>query len=105
MSSHVPVVPNEGSESYCNVPEGLVDRYGFIVNDPANIVQQSQAANVKEKNRLKKWRSMVGAGGHDWNAYVSKHPVKVKRRIRKGIPDALRGLVWQLLSGLSLFLI
>jgi hypothetical protein len=23
----------------------------------------------------------------------------VKRRIRKGIPDCLRGLVWQLISG------
>ena len=42
---------------------------------------------------------MVGAGGVDWQEYLNKHPVKVKRRIRKGIPDALRGLVWQLLSG------
>jgi len=45
---------------------------------------------------------MVGAGGADWEAYLNKHPAKIKRRIRKGIPDALRGLVWQLLSGITL---
>lgn len=27
------------------------------------------------------------------------HPSKVQRRVRKGVPDQLRGLVWQLLSG------
>lgn len=54
---------------------------------------------LQEKGRLRKWRHMVGAGGLDWQDYLNKHPAKVKRRIRKGIPDALRGLVWQLLSG------
>lgn len=42
---------------------------------------------------------MIGAGGVDWQDYLNKHPAKVKRRIRKGIPDALRGIAWQLLSG------
>ncbi|KAK4406794.1 Ecotropic viral integration site 5 protein [Sesamum angolense] len=42
---------------------------------------------------------MVGVGGSDWNHYVGRKPHVVKRRIRKGIPDCLRGLVWQLISG------
>jgi hypothetical protein len=32
-------------------------------------------------------------------AYWAAKPHKVKRRVRKGVPDEFRGLVWQLLSG------
>ncbi|RVW44761.1 Ecotropic viral integration site 5-like [Vitis vinifera] len=42
---------------------------------------------------------MIGIGGSDWKHYVRRKPNVVKRRIRKGIPDCLRGLVWQLISG------
>lgn len=42
---------------------------------------------------------MIGAGGMEWKHYCKKKPLVVKRRIRKGIPDCLRGLVWQLVSG------
>lgn len=42
---------------------------------------------------------MIGVGGSDWKHYVRRKPHVVKRRIRKGIPDCLRGLVWQLISG------
>ena len=48
---------------------------------------------------MTKWRKMIGAGGSDWKHYVRRKPNIVKRRIRKGIPDCLRGLVWQLISG------
>ena len=41
----------------------------------------------------------VGAGGADWRNYLARHPAIVKRRVRKGIPDCLRGVAWQLLSG------
>jgi hypothetical protein len=42
---------------------------------------------------------MIGVGGSDWKHYVRRKPHVVKRRIRKGIPDCLRGLVWQSISG------
>lgn len=45
------------------------------------------------------WHAITGTGGMDWRAYVKAHPSKVQRRVRKGVPDQLRGLVWQLLSG------
>ena len=42
---------------------------------------------------------LAGAGGQDWKAYLARSPRKVQRRVRKGIPDQLRGLAWQLISG------
>jgi hypothetical protein len=54
---------------------------------------------IKEGRRVRKWRKMIGVGGSDWKHYLRKKPYVVKRRIRKGIPDCLRGLVWQLISG------
>ena len=53
----------------------------------------------REERRVRKWRKMIGAGGSDWKHYVRRKPHVVKRRVRKGIPDCLRGLVWQLISG------
>lgn len=40
-----------------------------------------------------------GVGGADWRHYLARHPLQVKKRVRKGIPDALRGMAWQVLSG------
>jgi hypothetical protein len=54
---------------------------------------------LREERRLRKWRKMIGVGGTDWKHYVRRKPLVVKRRVRKGIPDCLRGLVWQLISG------
>ncbi|KAL0291818.1 UNVERIFIED_CONTAM: EVI5-like protein [Sesamum calycinum] len=54
---------------------------------------------LREERRIRKWRKMIGVGGSDWKHYVRRKPHVVKRRIRKGIPDCLRGLVWQLISG------
>ena len=56
-------------------------------------------AIYREERRVRKWRKMIGVGGSDWKHYVRRKPHVVKRRIRKGIPDCLRGLVWQLISG------
>jgi len=55
--------------------------------------------SFREEKRVTKWRKMIGTGGSDWKHYVRRKPHVVKRRIRKGIPDCLRGLVWQLISG------
>lgn len=43
--------------------------------------------------------TLAGAGGADWKAYLARNPAQVKRRVRKGIPNALRSMAWQLLSG------
>eukprot|EP00210_Caulerpa_lentillifera_P001042 g1005.t1 len=87
----------------CPIPDETItiDKFGFIVRDGESSFLSTDITQdpTKEKNRLKKWRNMVGTRGNDWERYRQKHNSKVKRRIRKGIPDTLRGLVWQLLSG------
>ena len=55
--------------------------------------------NTSSSSRLTKPMLAVGTGNSDWKHYASKHAVKVKSRVRKGIPDRLRGVAWQLLSG------
>ncbi|KAK7851133.1 evi5-like protein [Quercus suber] len=85
-------------------PPALLDRFGFIKpelnNSPDGLAKgRSANENEREERRIRKWRKMIGVGGSDWKHYVKRKPHVVKRRIRKGIPDCLRGLVWQLISG------
>ncbi|CAL4998615.1 unnamed protein product [Urochloa decumbens] len=77
---------------------------GFQKADPHRIakgafVLLSFCCYHREERSIRKWRKMIGVGGNDWKHYVRRNPHVVKRRIRKGIPDCLRGLVWQLISG------
>lgn len=53
----------------------------------------------REQRHVAKWRHMLGASAGDFEAYCAVKLSKVKRRVRKGIPDEFRGYVWQLLSG------
>ncbi|CAL5325968.1 unnamed protein product [Camellia sinensis] len=90
------------------VPPVRVDRFGFVKqelsNSPEGIAKNRSAFEherqlTREERRIRKWRKMIGVGGSDWKHYMRRKPHVVKRRIRKGIPDCLRGLVWQLISG------
>ncbi|XP_015648338.1 uncharacterized protein [Oryza sativa Japonica Group] len=87
-------------------PSRPVDRFGFIKPEQGTSpdgISKSKFIHERERERdgrrIKKWRKMIGVGGSDWKHYVRRNPHVVKRRIRKGIPDCLRGLVWQLISG------
>ncbi|CAM8987393.1 unnamed protein product [Rhodiola kirilowii] len=74
-----------------------VDRFGLLKQKQNGAPEDSNKS--REKQRIRKWRKMIGVGGIDWKHYIRRKPHVVKRRIRKGIPDCLRGLVWQLISG------
>ncbi|KAI4320341.1 hypothetical protein MLD38_033836 [Melastoma candidum] len=82
-----------------------VDRFGFVKLDVGNnipeavVKDRSVFERERDERRLRKWRKMIGVNGSDWKHYVRRKPNVVKSRIRKGIPDCLRGLVWQLISG------
>ncbi|KAG9138194.1 hypothetical protein Leryth_001417 [Lithospermum erythrorhizon] len=80
-----------------------VDGFGFVKqegNSPDKLSRsRSGLEHKREERRIRKWRKMIGVGGSDWKHYARRKPNVVKRRIRKGIPDCLRGLVWQLISG------
>lgn len=64
------------------------------------------ATNKKEQKRLKrsiwlenkrslKWLVMC----ENWAEWSTKRRKTVKRRVRKGVPDAMRGQMWQVFSG------
>lgn len=61
------------------------------------------ALSTKGSKKLRKWRKMLErCPTHtQWKAYISapKNKRKFTRRVRKGIPDELRGIVWPLVSG------
>lgn len=75
----------------------VTDRYGFIHDQPLPTVTDSVEAKQKalELERTQKWLKMT----KKWNKYFPGE--KVARRVYKGIPDRLRGVVWSLLLGVT----
>ncbi|PNH07551.1 Autolysin [Tetrabaena socialis] len=59
----------------------------------------AEAAIQQQLSRVRKWRKMLGPSGADLAAYRARRPAKLKQRIRKGVPEQLRGLAWHVLSG------
>lgn len=84
-------------------PPGNYDRYGFSVGEAvaSDAVlffrsAKSRTAQVeKEMQRVGKWLEMM----NDWERWKSKRGAKIRGRIRKGIPDRVRGKAWQLIAG------
>lgn len=78
-----------------------LDRYGFIVtqDEAASKSKRTSAQVRRDQRHVHKWRRMLGSSREDFEAYWASRPKKVKQRVRKGIPDEFRGLVWQYLSG------
>ena len=77
----------------------LVDRYGFYVSDDFHTSLLVSAQEViqrkgKEAERTTKWIKMVKG----WDKVIINRQEKLKRRVRKGIPDHVRGFVWTKLS-------
>lgn len=69
-----------------------VDRYGFIQKDI-----KLTNSDIEQK-RIKKWLKMI----REWNQLPNGTlPLKLEKRIKKGIPDSLRGEVWRRLLGIA----
>ena len=77
------------------------DRYGFYITDVSRvaILSTSEAKKYaeKEQERIKKWVKMI----NNWDISLTKKADKLKRRIRKGIPDPCRGEVWAKLAHIN----
>ncbi|CAM9410414.1 unnamed protein product, partial [Chrysoparadoxa australica] len=77
----------------------LTDQYGFFVTSErigCKVPEKtSEFRRKKEESRVAKWESMRA----NWSRTQTRDSVRLKRRVRKGIPDQLRADTWQLLSG------
>ncbi|UYV80355.1 RN-tre [Cordylochernes scorpioides] len=69
----------------------VTDRYGFIHNYhlPEKLTNHEAKVRELESERLVKWLKMI----KNWPKYVNSD--KLKRRIYKGIPNAVRGEIWE----------
>ncbi len=79
--------------------ESRKDKFGFIPGDRFHqslLITESELMLRREKEieRTKKWLKMI----NNWEFTTTRRQAKLKRRIRKGIPDALRMKVWYDLS-------
>ena len=76
----------------------LLDRYGFIIS-AEDLIRNPVTLDMArlENAQLKKWRRRV-ATARMWQEYAARKPVKLKVKIRQGIPEAVRGFVWKLLA-------
>ena len=67
------------------------DKYGFTNNNNENENNKDDIKLLsKENERLKKWLEIIPY----FENYRKKNKKKLKRKIRKGIPDSLRGEIW-----------
>ena len=82
-----------------------VDRWGNIrrdeVQEPPTPEERARAAAARRKQLLldqereSKWVKMVA----NWDRTMRKRSEKIKRRIRKGLPDSMRAAVWPRFTG------
>ncbi|KAG6590888.1 EVI5-like protein [Phytophthora cinnamomi] len=91
-------------------PMAPIDRYGFLVTDKRYNGGQTSPNAYKhavwlENRRTQKWVKMIGKQLEDWEVCQLRHAGTLKKRIRKGIPEALRGRVWSHLAGSSQMLL
>eukprot|EP00118_Oscarella_pearsei_P014880 m.130245 g.130245 ORF g.130245 m.130245 type:complete len:264 (+) comp38014_c0_seq5:25-816(+) len=78
------------------VDEPPTDRFGFYRPQKEDLYRGVPVPDEKlVRKRETKWREML----EKWNAWMKSRFKKVKMRCRKGIPQSLRGMAWQYLSG------
>jgi hypothetical protein len=81
------------------------NRYGFFLSSTQSescqlSEKETERRRKKEDEREKKWIKMC----KNMSKYERRKPAKLKRRIRKGIPDRLRGKVWNMIGGVNDFM-
>ncbi|CAM9152427.1 unnamed protein product [Ectocarpus sp. 13 AM-2016] len=81
-------------------PKERTDRFGFFVTSERremNLAPRiAEARRLKEHKRTEKWRMMMG-NFDNWRS--GRKASRLRKRVRKGIPDCVRGKVWQMMMG------
>ncbi|ETO23916.1 TBC domain containing protein, partial [Reticulomyxa filosa] len=82
-----------------------VDTYGFKIPEEESKrrleeihTEEHKVKIRKENERVKKWLFMLE---HEQQFFHGNRKSKLKARIRKGIPNAVRGRVWKRLVGVD----
>ncbi|XP_068694780.1 EVI5-like protein isoform X1 [Montipora foliosa] len=100
------------SKALTTIPDGSLSPTGSIINkrwsscsagsnsiDGASADFPETPDNFEEvcveADSYHQWGQLIG----NWNDALRKRPKFVQDMVRRGIPNALRGMVWQLLSG------
>lgn len=74
-----------------------VDHFGFVVKGTDELKKDVtiDKSKIKRDNaRVEKWRNMMPK----LETMIEKRDIKLKTRIRKGIPESFRGKVWPMLA-------
>ena len=89
------------TEDEAEVP---LNRFGFQIDaeEADGLVELEGARRKKALAKLRsreiKWRNML----QEWPKYSTTNKKKLRERVRKGIPNSLRGIVWRhLLLGME----
>jgi len=78
----------------------MVDANGFFPGEDDDNMEEQQPKVSPEQRRQRlrreeKWSKMIT----EWDRIVEHDPRLLQRRVRKGVPDCLRGTVWPRLAG------
>ncbi|XP_071943233.1 USP6 N-terminal-like protein isoform X2 [Antedon mediterranea] len=75
----------------------VTDRFGFLHKDviPQTLSEEEKKAKLTEIERRDKWMKML----KQWKKYAPSE--KLTRRVYKGIPDSLRGIIWMKLLDIN----
>lgn len=77
-----------------------IDRFGFLVEGSLRHVSKTKQNDddrtneKKTQRREQKWKKMLS----NWDRTTRVRRLKLRRRLRKGVPSALRGNVWATLG-------
>ena len=79
--------------NFRGIPDKILDtdEFGFIKESNENNKKQDKESLLQLNARLEKWNYMLS----NFDDFVKNHYSKLKERVRKGIPDSLRGYAWQ----------
>ena len=99
LSRNVPTPasnPQTHSRSNSNT-SNIVDQANSSVTSTANSDNLTNSVQSGEEVHLNTWSNLVKTWEESWK----KNPKTIRLLARKGVPDPLRGIVWQLMANAS----
>ena len=78
--------------------EASLDRYEAY-NNYFDDIEKDERQLRREQDSLEGWRNLLLKSADELQILIAAKPSRLKRKVARGIPDVLRGQVWQLFSG------